>query len=262
MPQVLGTRSPCAGGAKALRLVAAAAQGGSLRHRLAQQGVVPAHADRQDRVVHLAGRVQSGTEPRKVIEVESGGLPRINVLQLFGKLGGVVGQIEGLGGQQGRGGVVAVPTPLVARKAGDDHVGLKLADDPHHVGHNLVFVPQFQGFVGGFRVAEVDGPGKELLAAVEAAGLDELLGAHHAEQLANLRTDQVLSAVATGERQIAGVHQAGLRQVADHHLVLVVGMRRYVERAAQHVEFVQRQLNLAGRQFGRGLRPTGSEGKQ
>jgi hypothetical protein len=61
--------------------------------------------------------------------------------------------------------------------------------------------------------------------AVEPAGGEQLLGADGAEGLAQLVADEVLPAVAAGERQVRGLGVPPAREPGDEPRVLVVGVR-------------------------------------
>jgi hypothetical protein len=75
-----------------------------------------------------------------------------------------------------------------------------------------------------------------------------------------LGPDQVLTAVAARDREIAGAHQLAVRQIGEQAGVLVVGMGRDVEHAAGDPQPGERQLDLRrvrlGRRAGR-VRATG-----
>ena len=99
-------------------------------------------------------------------------------------------------------------------------------------------------------IAEVVRAREILPAPVQAPGGEQLLGAGHAQLLAELGADQVLAAVAAREREIRRPVSATAREVGDELRVLVVRMRRDVEHAAHRGEAAQL---LADGGAGRGI---------
>ena len=87
------------------------------------------------------------------------------------------------------------------------------------------------GLVHRLGEAEVVGAGEELVAAVERARLQQLLGADHAERVEQLGADDVLAALAAVERQVGDARVVAAGEAGDERGVLVVGMRRRVHRA-------------------------------
>ncbi len=113
--------------------------------------------------------------------------------------------------------------------------------------------PHFcERLVGSLGVAEIDRPGEELLGAVDPAGGEELLRADHAEEIALFVADEVLPAVASGEREITGAHQLLVLEPCEHGRVLVVGMRRHEEHRAHDGELLQGQMKFGGVEGGGG----------
>ena len=80
------------------------------------------------------------------------------------------------------------------------------------------------GLLEGLREAVVERPREELLAAVERAGLQQLLGPDDAERLEQLRADHVLAAFAPVERQVRHARVVAPRHPRHERRVLVVGM--------------------------------------
>lgn len=72
---------------------------------------------------------------------------------------------------------------------------------PDHIGEHFVLVPDFEGLVGVLGEAEVVGTAEKLGTAIGAAGGKQFLRADDAEQFLDLRADEVLAAIATGERR-------------------------------------------------------------
>ena len=89
------------------------------------------------------------------------------------------------------------------RKSGDDDVGPKLADNAHDIRQHLLAVPDAQGFVDVFGVAEIEGPRKKLVAAVKLPGGEEFPRTREAEFLAELGAALVLTAVAPRQGEVA-----------------------------------------------------------
>ena len=89
------------------------------------------------------------------------------------------------------------------RKSGDDNVGPKLADNAHDIRQHLLAVPDAQGFVDVFGVAEIEGPRKKLVAAVKLPGGEEFPRTREAEFLAKLGAALVLTAVAPCQGEVA-----------------------------------------------------------
>ena len=66
----------------------------------------------------------------------------------------------------------------------------------------LSFPQNCEGFLGRLGIAEIDRPGEILFGPVDAAGGQEFLGPQEAEFRPLFRTDQVLAALAAGDREI------------------------------------------------------------
>jgi len=75
--------------------------------------------------------------------------------------------------------------------------------------------PFLHGLGGGLGKAEVDGPGEELLGAIHAAGVQQLLRANQAQGGALLRTDDVLAALPAGGGQVGRAHVAARAKYAS-----------------------------------------------
>ena len=135
---------------------------------------------------------------------------------------------------------------VFSRETGDDEVGSKFPDNPDDIRENFFAVPDAQGFLGGFREAEVVRASEELPAVVDTPRRQQLLRANDTELLAQLRPDQILSAVAARERQVGGVVKRTVRPVGDQAGIFVVRMSGDVEDAAEHVQPLKRETNVCG----------------
>src|SRR2546423_4467033 len=164
--EVVERRAASRGRALSLTLVHRAALGGDLRVGLAEQRVVCADINAQEFVGVL--RLLAGAEVEGVPD-EALWLPHFDVLELFGEARGVCCRVEGLDGEYGRCGVVAVAALARRGEARDDYVGAEAAYDPDHVGENFVVAPYAQRLFGRFGEAEVNCAREELLRAVNAS---------------------------------------------------------------------------------------------
>jgi hypothetical protein len=99
--------------------------------------------------------------------------------------------------------------------------------------------------LGALAEAEVEGAREVLAPAVEPARGEQLLGAHGAERLAELVADEVLPAVAAGEREVRRLDVAPAGEPGDEPRVLVVGVRADDEDAGRRREPVD-QLGEGG----------------
>src|SRR4029450_10818770 len=167
------------------------------------------------------------------------GLPGGQLPELLGERARITGQLEGLHREEGRGGVMAMGVGGSRRKARQNHVRPEDPDDPHAVREDGVLAPDPERLAIVLGVSEVTRAREELLASVEATCGEQLLGARYPERLAELRAEEVLAAIATREGQIGGSIATAPRQVRDDMRVLVVGMRRDIEHAAERAEALQ-----------------------
>ena len=103
--------------------------------------------------------------------------------------------------------------------------------------------PFLETLLRRFGEAEIDGAGEELLSAINAPGRQQLLGANDAELVSLLGADEILTAFTSRQRKVAGAHLAATSQIGQQRSVLVIGMRRDHQNAANHVEAIER---LAG----------------
>jgi len=173
-------------------------------------------------------------------------LPRRRERELLRELLRVRRGAERLAREDRGRGVVPVPTAAVRAEAGQDDVGTEAPDHPHDVGEDAVVSPEPERLLRALREAEVERAREELLRAIEAARGEQLLRADHAEALAGLGAQDVLSAVAAGEREVCRAHEPTARETREQRGVVVVRMRADVQHAAHHLELAQRDAQLAG----------------
>src|SRR5262245_48828510 len=103
-------------------------------------------------------------------------LPGPYVNELFRESLGIARRSERFFGQN-RGGLMV--SMAVARSAGERHhqnVGPELADNPDHIGQDLVLTPFLQSFVQRFGIPKIDGAGEKLFPAIDSPGRQQLLG--------------------------------------------------------------------------------------
>ncbi len=150
---------------------------------------------------------------------------------------------------------MAVGGVILEGETRHDDVGPKFTDHPNRVGENLLTIPDAQGFTDRLRESEVVRPGEELLAVIDPPRGQKFLRADDAELLAQLRSDQVLAAIAARHREIRRIVKRAVRPIRDQPGILVIGMRRDVEHAAEHIQLFEREPNLRRvhriRRFGR-----------
>ena len=125
------------------------------------------------------------------------------------------------------------------RKAGDEHVWPKLTDDPNHVAQNLVPTPNPQGLPVILGKAEINGPRKELSAAINASGGEQFLRANHSDLMAEFRAEHILTAITARQRKVGGAVVSPPGEIGDQFSIFIVGMRRNVEHATHFAEAVQ-----------------------
>ena len=101
--------------------------------------------------------------------------------------------------------MLSVPVPDRARERGDDDLRAEAPHDPHGVLEENLFRPEAERLVDRAREAEVERPGEVLPSAVRAPGRHELLRTDQTEAHAEVRAEQVLSAVSPRERKVRGL---------------------------------------------------------
>src|SRR5262245_37275201 len=93
----------------------------------------------------------------------------------------------------------------VARRASperDDHLWPKRAYNPNDVAEDRVFRPVFVGLFGVLAETEIERAREILTTPIDATSRQQFLRANGAECLAEFVADEVLAAVAAGEREI------------------------------------------------------------
>ena len=86
-------------------------------------------------------------------------------------------------------------------------------------------IPVLVRLLRGLRKTEIESAREILVAAVETARREQLLGADGAKRLAELVADQILTAVAAREREIRRLHAAPPREERNQLRVFVVRVR-------------------------------------
>jgi hypothetical protein len=130
-----------------------------------------------------------------------------------------------------------------AGKDRDHHLRLEAPDHPHGVLHHRILRPQAQGLVERACVAEVVGAGEELAAAVHRARRQQLAAAQESQPHSELRTDEVLPALAAAEREIGRLAAHAARDEGDERGVLVVRMRADHQQALVDGELGERPVH-------------------
>jgi hypothetical protein len=90
-----------------------------------------------------------------------------------------------------------------------------------------------------FGEAEVVGARKQLPGAVEAPGLQQLLGTDDAEQVRLLGADDVLPTGASGQREIARARMLATRVVGNERGVLVIRMCTGMQHTGRRLQSLQ-----------------------
>ena len=81
-----------------------------------------------------------------------------------------------------------------AAETQNHHIRPVAADHPDDIGEHRLMPPLGDGFVRGLRKTEIDGPREELLRAVDAPRVLQLLRTNQTQRRALLRSQHVLSA--------------------------------------------------------------------
>ncbi len=142
--------------------------------------------------------------------------------------------------------MLTVPIRGRAAEACRDDERAVLPDDADHVAQHLAAAPLRAGFLERLREAVVHGAGEELLAAVQAASLQQLLGADDAERFEQLGADDVLAAFTAIERQIRHPRVLGARQCRNQRRVLVVGVGAGMKGAGGGLEPAEQEREPGG----------------
>src|SRR6266436_5992420 len=80
---------------------------------------------------------------------------------------------------------------------------------------------------------------------IESARGEQFLRSNNAKTLAQFRSDQILTAISARHRKISRLVKRTVRPQRDQICVFIIGMGREVEDPAEHIEFLQGELNLA-----------------
>ena len=236
-------RSLALGRAHALAAMHAARHAGDFGIRVAQHRIIVARID-ADAIGHLLNFFALLLSESPRIPHQALGLPGLHPLQLLWKSLGIGSHGERLPAQNRGRLVLAVAIARSAAEAQDDDVGTEAPDHPDHIAQNFFAAPFLETFLGRFGESEIDGAGEELFRAVDTPGREQLLGANDAELVALFGADEVLTALAAGQREIAGAHFSTTRQIGEQRGVFVIGMRGNHEHAADDVEAIERKTRL------------------
>lgn len=142
--------------------------------------------------------------------------------------------------------MVAMSAGVIGCKTGDDHIGLKASNHPDHIPESFFLPPKIKCFLRGLRIAEVDGSREKLFGSVDPAGRHELLGSKNAEFSSLFRADQILAALAAGERKAARSILTTLREIGQDGGVLVVRMSGHIEDAPEDIQLLKGDLQFRG----------------
>ena len=141
--------------------------------------------------------------------------------------------------------MVAMAVGRSPREHGDDDLRPKSPDDVQHVLQDRIARPEAERFVGRFREAEVVGAREELPSPVQLARRQQLFGANDPQLRPQLGADQILPALAAGQREVGRLHPHAARQQHEQLGVFIVGM------GADHQDaLVAAQLSERARQCG------------
>jgi hypothetical protein len=104
----------------------------------------------------------------------------------------------------------------------DDDVGPPGPDDLHHVVEQRILRPVRIRFLRAFREAEVVRAREELVGAIDSPGCKKLFRPDDAELLAQLVSDEVLSAIAASQRQVCRAGPPAALEPRDEICILIV----------------------------------------
>src|SRR5262249_15780611 len=124
----------------------------------------------------------------------------------------------------------------------NDYIRMKLANDANEVGQNVLLAPDFQRLFVVFREAKIDCAREELASTINVTSSEKLLSASDSELLADIWTENVLTAIATCHRHVGGAEVASSRHVCQQLGVLIIRVRCHVEHAShltKTLEFVK-----------------------
>ena len=132
--------------------------------------------------------------------------------------------------------MVAVAVARSAVKAGDDDVRPVEPHDANAIAQHILLAPVLERLVHALRESEIGHAGKELVNAVISAGCQEFLGAHQAQRVEQLRSDEVRAAFAAVEREQPRTHALGAGEPGDERPVLIVRMSGGVKHRGRRPE--------------------------
>lgn len=142
--------------------------------------------------------------------------------------------------------MVAMPAGVFGCKTGDDHIRAEVSNHPDHIPESFFFPPKIKGFLRGLRIAEVDGSREKLFGSIDPSGRHELLGSKNAELSSLFRSDQILAALAAGERKAARSIFATLREIGQDSGVLVVRMGGHIEDTSEDIQLLKGDFQFRG----------------
>jgi len=120
--------------------------------------------------------------------------------------------------------VVAVAVGDIAREDRGDDEGTGDSDLADDIVENTVVAPDLEGFVEGFREAEVGYAGKRLMDPEVVASGKQFLGAEEAELIPVVGGHNILSALSAVEGEEGSVDALVAALVGEHSGVFVVGV--------------------------------------
>ena len=240
------------GRAHGLASVHATTLAGNLGVGFPQHGVVPAQVYAKSARL-LGGLLLHAATKRKDVEVVALGLPGRQAK--LGEALRVCGGFEGHRPGPAHRGVVAVSSASWPRREPrHDHIGTYRPNGAHHVSQQRLLAPHAQSFFWRLGVAEVHNRRKVLLAPVDPARFQQLVGADHAHEMPLFRADAVLASFAACGREVDRSQVQAAGEIGHHGGVLVVRMRTQHQHGADSVEAVQQFVQLGRPAQGRGLR--------
>ena len=223
------------GGPEVLRTVLAATVHGDLAVRPAQERIEAAGSDLQG----CGGRVEEGAAVQ--FERRPGLRAR---LDLVGEPSRVAGRLERFARQKSRDVVLTVSVARCPAPHRDQHVRPKPADRPHQIGKQGLAGPLFERLLRRLRVSEVEGAAEVLSRSVDRSCGQELSGADDPESLPELRSDEILSALATREREVRGFHAPPARHRGEESRVFIIRVCRHDEHPLDPVQLTEEESRL------------------
>src|SRR5215469_2929290 len=237
--------------AESLRLLMFVTLGGELCVRGSEQGILFAGVQFYRPVFIRAG---SRTPRANVADVELLRLPGLEALfeELLGEALGISGSAKGFLSKEAGGLVMSVSITGGAGKTRDEHIGAKRPNHVDDVGKgNLVASPLFEGFLCGFRVAEVGDAAETLIYAVIAAGGEKFECAQDAQLIRESVAGFILAALAAGQRHQEAFDTFAARFERKQTAVFIVRMGDHNHEAAGVVQPAHLLLQPGGAGVGR-----------